>query len=61
MSDQHGHAAATGKATDSPAKTKKAYTKPSFREERAFETMALQCGKVSPTQQLCNGNGMKNS
>ena len=55
MSDQHGHAAATVKATDpSTKKAKKAYTKPSFREERAFETMALACGKTSGgTQEQC--------
>lgn len=59
MRDQQGHAAATGKATDPSAKTKRPYTKPSFREERAFETMALTCGKVSPTQEQCSN--IKNS
>jgi hypothetical protein len=52
MRDEQGHAAATGKATDSSPKTKKPYTKPSFREERAFETMALTCGKMA-TQGQC--------
>jgi len=55
MSDQQGHAAATGKATDPSVKTKKPYTKPSFREERAFETMALTCGKLA-TQGQCVTN-----
>jgi len=56
MRDQEGHAAATGKATDdSSVKTKKPYTKPSFREERAFETMALTCGKLA-TQGQCVTN-----
>jgi len=53
MRDEQGHAAAAGKATDSSTKAKRPYTKPSFREERAFETMALTCGKVSPTQEQC--------
>lgn len=55
MSDQHGHAAATGKATQSSTKAKKPYTKPSFREERVFETMALTCGKTAgSTQEQCS-------
>jgi hypothetical protein len=54
MRDQQGQAAATGKATDLSTKGKKPYTKPSFREERAFETMALHCGKVDPTQGICS-------
>jgi len=32
---------------------KKAYQKPSFKHEKVFETMALACGKISPTQQSC--------
>ena len=32
---------------------KKAYQKPAFRYEQVFETMALACGKVNPTQQQC--------
>lgn len=55
MRDQQGHAAAPGKATDPSVKTKKPYTKPSFREERAFETMALTCGKLA-TQGQCVTN-----
>ncbi len=39
---------------------KKPYAKPSFRFERAFETMALSCGKVNPTQLQCKFN-LKNS
>jgi hypothetical protein len=60
MRDQQGHAAATEKATDPSVKTKKPYTKPSFREERAFETMALTCAKMDPTQGQC-GLNVKNS
>ncbi len=32
---------------------RKPYQKPKFRFERVFETMALACGKVSPTQKHC--------
>ncbi|MGB7023083.1 MAG: hypothetical protein WBD73_04725 [Candidatus Acidiferrales bacterium] len=35
---------------------KQPYEKPSFRHERAFETMALTCGKVDPSQQQCQIN-----
>lgn len=56
MRDQQGHAAATGKATDQSKKTKRPYTKPSFREESAFETMALNCGKLA-TQGQCLSTG----
>ena len=36
--------------------TKKPYVKPAFRLERVFETMALACGKLTPTQQACRVN-----
>lgn len=42
------------------AKKKKPYTKPSFQHERVFETMALACGKLHPTQGQCRFN-RKNS
>ncbi len=35
---------------------KKPYQKPEFRFERVFETMALSCGKVSPTEFQCRFN-----
>ena len=35
---------------------KKPYTKPAFRFERVFETTALSCGKVQPTEFLCRHN-----
>ena len=35
---------------------KKAYLKPAFRHERVFETMALACGKLTPTQATCRSN-----
>jgi hypothetical protein len=42
------------------AGSKKAYVKPAFQHERAFETMALACGKVSATTGQCKTN-RKNS
>ena len=33
---------------------RKLYRKPSFRSEQVFETMALQCGKISGTSSACN-------
>jgi hypothetical protein len=32
---------------------KKPYERPSFVREQVFETMALACGKVSPTSGAC--------
>lgn len=32
------------------------YQRPAFRFERVFETMALACGKISPTQSHCRFN-----
>jgi hypothetical protein len=43
-----------------PSTGKKPYHKPAFKFERAFETMALTCGKISTTQQQCATN-TKNS
>lgn len=40
----------------SGAVPKKPYTKPAFQFERAFETMALACGKVNQTQAQCRFN-----
>ena len=37
-------------------KARKAYQKPAFQHERVFETMALACGKLSPTQFTCHFN-----
>jgi hypothetical protein len=34
-------------------KRRKPYQKPTFRFERVFETMALACGKIAPTQKHC--------
>jgi hypothetical protein len=35
---------------------KKPYVKPEFRFEKVFETMALSCGKISPTEFQCRFN-----
>jgi len=35
---------------------KRAYTRPGFRHEKVFETMALACGKLAPTQAQCRFN-----
>jgi hypothetical protein len=35
---------------------KRKYEKPAFRFERVFETMALSCGKISPTEFQCRFN-----
>jgi hypothetical protein len=43
------------RARERPA-AKKPYLKPEFRYERAFETMALACGKMRATQALCRFN-----
>ncbi len=48
----------TGGAAE--AKKKRPYVKPSFEYECVFETMALACGKLSPTQAQCRFN-RKNS
>ena len=46
----------TGTAVEvvSSRKEKRPYTKPTYRYERVFETMALSCGKIDPTQFLCH-------
>ena len=47
-------------ADNSPRAPKKQYLRPEFRYERAFETMALACGKMRGNQALCRFN-RKNS
>lgn len=39
-----------------PSRTRKPYQRPAFRYERVFETVALACGKISPTQSHCRFN-----
>jgi hypothetical protein len=46
-------------ASDEPkssAKPKRPYVKPAFQHEKVFETMALTCGKLGPTQAQCRFN-----
>ena len=43
-----------------PGIAKLPYQKPAFRYERVFETMALACGKINPTQGQC-ASLLKNS
>lgn len=43
-----------------PQLTRKPYQKPAFRFEKVFETRALTCGKINPTQESCVHN-RKNS
>lgn len=38
------------------AKAKRPYQKPAFQYEKVFETMALACGKLSPSQAQCRFN-----
>jgi hypothetical protein len=55
MTEKNGDA--EKKSPGEPQSTgKKPYQKPSFRYERVFETMALACGKISPTQFQCRFN-----
>jgi hypothetical protein len=44
----------------STLKNKRPYKKPDFQHEKVFETMALACGKLNPTQGQCKFN-RKNS
>ena len=46
----------TVSAESPPTRARKPYQRPAFRFERVFETMALACGKISPTQSHCNFN-----
>lgn len=46
----------SGQKSQAPAAKKKTYQKPAFRYESVFETTALSCGKVGPTQSSCRHN-----
>jgi hypothetical protein len=50
---------AAASAQSGPGRSRRLYQKPAFKFERVFETMALSCGKLSPTQFQCRI--MKNS
>jgi hypothetical protein len=61
MNEQkHPDQAKTPRASASCDAPKKPYLKPAFRHEQVFETMALACGKLNPTQGACRVN-RKNS
>ena len=46
----------TDPSPDAQRGKKKPYQRPAFQHERVFETMALACGKLSPTQLQCHFN-----
>jgi hypothetical protein len=52
QADQEQQESAAGKSDQK----KRAYQKPAFRHERAFETMALACGKINATEASCHHN-----
>jgi hypothetical protein len=57
MSEIRGCSAAEKQPSARPtSKTKRPYQKPGFQHEKVFETMALACGKLSPTQAQCRFN-----
>lgn len=61
MSDHRPKDGGRAKTADSNSTRKKlAYVKPAFEHEKVFETMALACGKTSPSQAACRFN-RKNS
>jgi hypothetical protein len=43
-------------STRATVTSKRAYSKPDFKHEKVFETMALACGKLSATQAQCRFN-----
>jgi hypothetical protein len=59
MTEEKGKPGEHGSSEPRPVQRKK-YEKPLFRFERVFETMALACGKISPTEFQCRFN-RKNS
>lgn len=56
MKEHKGNSEGKPAGDSAPRARKKPYEKPSFRHERVFETMALACGKISPTQFQCRFN-----
>jgi hypothetical protein len=53
---KHHNTATPAKAASMPSAAKKRYTKPDFKHEKVFETMALACGKLASTQAQCRFN-----
>jgi hypothetical protein len=58
--NSQNRAAEIEEAPAGTGKVRKVYERPAFQHERVFETMALACGKLSPTQFQCRFN-RKNS
>jgi hypothetical protein len=56
MTTQHKNRPPTESKADATAKPKRPYVKPDFQHEKVFETMALACGKLGPTQAQCRFN-----
>ena len=57
MSDQERSSTSHAQVLSaSDAVAKRPYLRPAFRHEQVFETMALACGKISPTQGQCRFN-----
>ena len=54
MTTQHKNRPPTEPVAKS--KPKRPYVKPDFQHEKVFETMALACGKLGPTQAQCRFN-----
>lgn len=53
---QSSEGESVGRTEPAPARIRKPYQPPAFRYERAFETMALSCGKTNSTQSQCRFN-----
>ena len=54
-SQNEGHPKVEDPSPEKP-KARKPYTKPAFRSEKVFETMALSCGKINSSQANCKFN-----
>ena len=54
--DEQKQPAGSETAAAGETRAKKPYVKPAFLRERAFETMALSCGKINITQAQCKFN-----
>ena len=56
MTNENQNRPRAGSKGDSTSKPKRPYVKPAFQHEKVFETMALACGKLGPTQAQCRFN-----
>jgi hypothetical protein len=56
MTEQENNASSKNSNESESAAAKKQYKDPAFRYEHVFETMALACGKVEPTNISCRFN-----